>query len=43
MAYNSRIISSAKVKEFKALPSKYYVINTGYSNISITLTPYYSV
>ena len=43
MAYNSRVISSIKVKGFKALPSKYYIVDVGYFNIPITLTPYYSM
>jgi len=42
-AYNSRVINSAKVKGFKALPSKYYVADAGYSNTPIILTPYYGV
>ena len=35
--------NSARAKGFKASPSRYYVINTGYSNTPITLTPYYSI
>jgi len=42
-AHNSKVINSAKVKGFKALPSKYYVVDARYSNIPITLTPYRGV
>ena len=41
--YNSRVINLAKVKGFKALPSKYYIVDAGYSNTPITLTPYCGV
>ena len=42
-AYNSKVISFTKVKEFKALPNKYYIIDAGYSNTPITLTLYHGV
>ena len=41
--YNSRVINLVKAKGFKALVSRYYIINTKYSNTPITLTAYYSV
>jgi len=42
-AYNSKVISSAKVKGFKALPSKYYIADARYSNTPIMLTPYHGI
>ena len=42
-AHNSRIINSAKAKGFKAPTGKYYVTDTGYSNMPVTLTPYCSI
>ena len=42
-AYNSKVINSAKAKGFKAPAGKYYITNTGYSNMPMTLTPYYNV
>jgi len=42
-AHDSRVINSAKVKGFEALPGKYYVADAGYSNTPMTLTPYRGV
>ena len=42
-AYNFRVINSVKAKGFKALLSRYYVADAEYSNMPITLTPYYGV
>ena len=41
--YNSRVISSVKVKGFKVLFSKYYIADIRYFNMPIMLTSYYSI
>jgi len=42
-AYNSRVINSVKAKGLEALPGRYYITDTRYSNMPITLTPYCGV
>ena len=41
--YDFKVLNSAKAKGFKALPSRYYIADTRYSNIPMTLTPYCSI
>ena len=41
--HNSRVINLAKAKGLEVLVSKYCIIDIKYSNIPITLTPYYSI
>ena len=42
-AYNSKVLNLAKAKGFKASLGRYYVADTGYSNMPITLTLYRGV
>ena len=42
-SHDSRVINSAKVKGFEALPGRYYVADAGYSNTPVTLNPYRGV
>jgi DDE superfamily endonuclease len=39
-AHDGRVLGDAKAKGFDAPPGKYYLADSGYSNTSLTLTPY---
>ena len=42
-AHDSRVLTSAKSKGFQAPSGRYYVADAGYSNTTMTLTPYRGV
>jgi hypothetical protein len=42
-ANDARVLQDAQLRGFEALPSKYFLADAGYSNSSLTMTPYRGV